>query len=312
MNNSSIAEQEDLIKDSLFALVKNHIPTAQVSDIDEIVLTYVVSILEDLGTEVDVEDAFDVEGFCEMLSAYLPDFVNIDHGSVCDWIFQLSSTLSQKKFKESDKEIADISLNRLNLSGSLSSSGRSRHSSSECSNSEYNIDLKKRNHLLSEASDASSDSSCDFSGQEDSFLRSEVQMLQEMFPRSSLMEVRHCLAVADGDVERAAQIVLHRQEAGQSISHSVNLLQPISQRQRPTVNDEELKSRIIARYSYVDKNDEVREHRPVAPKSEPKKLVRYRDNKIVSLKGERFTEVKKDDGEEQSHKIFKQGKMKGH
>ena len=46
-----------------------------------------------------IQDAFDVEGFCEMLSAYLPDFVNIDHGSVCDWIFQLSSTLSRKKFK---------------------------------------------------------------------------------------------------------------------------------------------------------------------------------------------------------------------
>lgn len=28
---------------------------------------------------------------------------------------------------------------------------------------------------------------------------------------------------------------------------------------------------------------------------EPKKLVRYRDNKIVSLKGERFTEVKKEE-----------------
>lgn len=28
---------------------------------------------------------------------------------------------------------------------------------------------------------------------------------------------------------------------------------------------------------------------------EPKKLVRYRDSKIVSLKGERYTEVKKDD-----------------
>lgn len=37
----------------------------------------------------------------------------------------------------------------------------------------------------------------------------------------------------------------------------------------------------------------MKEHRPVAPKVEPKKLVRYRDNKIVSLKGERFTEVKK-------------------
>lgn len=31
----------------------------------------------------------------------------------------------------------------------------------------------------------------------------------------------------------------------------------------------------------------------MAPKVEPKKMVRYRDNKIVSLKGERFTEVKK-------------------
>lgn len=31
---------------------------------------------------------------------------------------------------------------------------------------------------------------------------------------------------------------------------------------------------------------------------EPKKLVRYRDNKIVSLKGERFTEVKREDIEE--------------
>lgn len=46
-----------------------------------------------------LQDAFDVEGFCEMLSAYLPEFVNIDHGLVCEWIFQLSSLLSQKKFR---------------------------------------------------------------------------------------------------------------------------------------------------------------------------------------------------------------------
>lgn len=70
---------------------------------------------------------------------------------------------------ELDKDILDISLNRLNLSESLSSSGRSRHSSSECSNSDYNVEVKKRNHLLSETSDASSDSSGDFSGQEVSF-----------------------------------------------------------------------------------------------------------------------------------------------
>lgn len=31
---------------------------------------------------------------------------------------------------------------------------------------------------------------------------------------------------------------------------------------------------------------------------EPRKLVRYRDNKIVSLKGERYTEVKRDEDAE--------------
>lgn len=35
---------------------------------------------------------------------------------------------------------------------------------------------------------------------------------------------------------------------------------------------------------------------------EPKKLVRYRDNKIVSLKGERFTEVKSENAEETTKK----------
>lgn len=43
--------------------------------------------------------------------------------------------------------------------------------------------------------------------------------------------------------------------------------QPMAQRQKAVVDDQELKSRIIARYSYVDKDDDVREHRPVGPKS---------------------------------------------
>lgn len=53
------------------------------------------------------------------------------------------------------------------------------------------------------------------------------------------------------------------------------------------------------RYSYVDKEDH-REYKPVAPKVEPKKLIRYRDNKIVSLKGERYTEVSRRGGDEET------------
>lgn len=51
-------------------------------------------------------------------------------------------------------------------------------------------------------------------------------------------------------------------------------------------------------YSYVDKNAESKEYKPVVPKVEPKKLVRYRDNKIVSLKGERYTDVRRDEDAE--------------
>lgn len=56
-------------------------------------------------------------------------------------------------------------------------------------------------------------------------------------------------------------------------------------------------SELLFSYSYVDQNTETREHRPVIPKVEPKKMIRYRDNKIVSLRGERYTESRDDDGE---------------
>lgn len=105
--------------------------------------------------------------------------------------------------------------------------------------------------------------------------------------------MKHCLTIACGDIGRATQILIDRQESGQCLSPNNSLTLNVS---KTTINDAELKNRIIERYSYIDKNDFAKEHRPVAPKVEPKKLVRYRDNKIVSLKGERFTEVKK--GEE--------------
>ena len=43
-------------------------------DIDDIVLNYIVGILEDLGTE----DCFDVDDFVEMMDAYIPGFTDIN------------------------------------------------------------------------------------------------------------------------------------------------------------------------------------------------------------------------------------------
>lgn len=91
---------------------------------------------------------------------------------------------------------------------------------------------------------------------------------------------------------------MHRQENGLSLNPNSSLNLTLNNKVH-VIDDSELKHRIIERYSYIDKDADVKEHKPVVPKVEPKKLVRYRDNKIVSLKGERFTEVKKgEDGEE--------------
>lgn len=45
-----------------------------------------------------------------------------------------------------------------------------------------------------------------------------------MFPEAGPAEARHCLAVAGGDIAKAAQLALHRQEAGQSIVSNLTFL----------------------------------------------------------------------------------------
>lgn len=55
---SSIAQQESLVKESLFQFITKNIPSADLRVIDEIVLSYVISILE----EASQDPCFDVEG----------------------------------------------------------------------------------------------------------------------------------------------------------------------------------------------------------------------------------------------------------
>lgn len=123
------------------------------------------------------------------------------------------------------------------------------------------------------------------------FFVEESVALQEMFPESSALEIKHCITIANGDIDQAIQMILDREEKGQSLTGSLT-----SCHKSQMIDDNELKNRIISRYSYVDRSTETKEYKPVVPKIEPKKMIRYRDNKIVSLRGERYTEVHK--GEE--------------
>lgn len=58
MSKKTLADQETKIKDSLLEFVRSHIANADLTLIDEIVLSYVVAILEDVSSD----PVFDVEG----------------------------------------------------------------------------------------------------------------------------------------------------------------------------------------------------------------------------------------------------------
>ncbi|KAJ3651143.1 hypothetical protein Zmor_017199 [Zophobas morio] len=283
MSKKAIADQEVTIKDSLFEFVRTHTTNADLTLIDDIVLSYVIAILEDVSSD----PVFNVEDFCEMMSAYFPEFESINHATVCQWIFELAAKLRVDEPEE--KSVVEISLPEI----------VPKTKPRQLDNRE-SFDVPKRVHRLSEMSDGgSTDSSCcDF--------LDEIDVLQEMFPTVCSIEVKHCLAIASGDIERATQILIDRQENGQCLNQNNSLTIHVN---KTMIDDAELKNRIIERYSYIDKDSFTKEHRPVAPKVEPKKLVRYRDNKIVSLKGERFTEVKK--GEDVDDISLKKNK-KGH
>lgn len=286
---TNLQEQHEIVKKSLIQFVSAHIPEADFSVVDEIVLSYIISILE----EASQDPCFDVEGFTEMMSAYFSEFSLIDSGVICNWIFKLESELSEMEKNRGSETSANISLQSLSLSDIIPESKlRARPSSisekDDCSG-QGSVPGKRSQHLSETSDCGSTDSSgCDY------FL-DECEVLQEMFPETSYVEVKHCIAIAKGDIDSATQILLHRQETGQSLTDKSSTLQV---RKNNVVNDTELKNRIIARYSYVDKNAATREYKPFVPKVEPKKLVRYRDNKIVSLKGERYTEIKRDEDAE--------------
>ncbi|XP_030369913.1 CUE domain-containing protein 2 [Scaptodrosophila lebanonensis] len=289
---TNLEKQHEMVKRSLVQFVSAHIPGADFSVVDEIVLSYIISILEDASED----PCFDVEGFVEMMGAYFEEFSTIDQGVICEWIYKLASELSGIQKNQGNQCAANLSLNSLSLSDIIPESKlRARNSSisekDELSSNSSSGGSKRAQHL-SETSDGgstdSSSSTCDY-------FMDETEVLQEMFPDTAYVEVKHCIAIAKGDIDSATQILLHRQETGQSLTDKSNTL---AIKKNVIVDDNELKNRIIARYSYVDKNATQREYKPVVPKMEPRKLVRYRDNKIVSLKGERYTEVKRDEDAE--------------
>ena len=71
-----------------------------IRDVDEVVLSYMIGILEELGDSTASEEVFDVEQFTEMMDAYLPGFHSFDSVTVSEWMFELASDLTTLQFSD--------------------------------------------------------------------------------------------------------------------------------------------------------------------------------------------------------------------
>ncbi|XP_064628450.1 CUE domain-containing protein 2-A-like [Lineus longissimus] len=311
--------KEEFIMRSLSAFLKKHSEEASISSIDDIVLSYMVSILEDLGTPDATEESFDVDSFSEMMDAYLPGFCNIKCIDVCEWMFELASQMSDNHREKENKPPIETRLSDILKSPPLAivngndkshttrsrkCSGTSTTSSEICSSPLVYLEPDSPRSFKFPDGHLSDDASVD---------DEQVELLLDMFPTCCRIEVVHCLGEAQGDVEAAVQLLIRNEEAREGLAQSMpKKPHKVGKKKSDTSKDDKkMRDSILQKYSYVDLDDDKRTYRPPPQKTGPKKLVRYLEGKVVSTKGERFTEVKKEEEErEPKKKEAKQHKVR--
>ncbi|KAI8433346.1 hypothetical protein MSG28_015391 [Choristoneura fumiferana] len=217
---STTALQESAVKESLFQFITKNVPSADLDVIDDIVLSYVISFVE----ESSQDPCFDVEGFIEMMAAYVPQFAHIDVERVCSWVVDLEALLTAE---ESDPPSSH---------GSSPQDGTLQRLMA----STLNLVSLKLREFRGRGGPASV-------GRDDfSMLSAQCAVLHEMFPNTCAMEIKHCVSIACGDVERAAATLLHRRDHGQALAATATAA-PHHAARAPPCDDSELKNRIIAR-----------------------------------------------------------------
>ncbi|KAM4851447.1 CUE domain-containing protein 2 isoform 4-T4 [Thomomys bottae] len=93
-------ELERIVSTALLTFVHTHLSEADVSGLDEVIFSYVLGVLEDLGPLGPSEENFDMESFIEMMEAYVPGFAHIPRGTIGDMMQKLSVQLSDARNKE--------------------------------------------------------------------------------------------------------------------------------------------------------------------------------------------------------------------
>ncbi|KAJ8418211.1 hypothetical protein AAFF_G00139200 [Aldrovandia affinis] len=255
-----------IIQDALYEFIQSYISNADLSALDEVILSYITGVLEDLGSQDSVEENFDVEVFVEMLEAYIPGFAEIDCVKVCEMMFNLSTKLAIARNTGSDQPKTESFLNKGAASASSS--------------------MQRQDFTAPPEGATAQEGVGDGDG--------PVQYLVEMFPKCSVTEARSALSIAKGDMDEAVRLII---EGDVQLSHAP----PLNVNHGKTVSpqaDDKLKASILEKYMLVDNEEDKKIHRPLTPKEAPKKLVRYHGNQVVTTKGERYHQVKKEETED--------------
>ncbi|XP_059802320.1 CUE domain-containing protein 2 isoform X2 [Hypanus sabinus] len=259
---------EKIIHDSLAQFVHSYIPDADLSVMDEVILSYITGVLEELGSPDSSEENFDVEMFVEMMEAYIPGFAEISSVAIYDMMFNLAAQLIEARNKENVPPPAG-------LQDTVPSLNKQSSDWEQKSSTELESGLMPG---VGATAKISSDEKED-----------GVQLLVEMFPSCSVSTMHHALSVAKGNLDYAVQLIMEG---------AVEQPDPAISEEKQPKTDKKIKASILEKYMMVDNEEDVKTHKPIAPKEAPKKLIRYIDNQVVSTKGERYTEVKKTESDE--------------
>ncbi|XP_005403894.1 PREDICTED: CUE domain-containing protein 2 isoform X1 [Chinchilla lanigera] len=271
-------ELERIVSAALLAFVQTHLPEADVSGLDEVIFSYVLGVLEDLGPSGPSEENFDMEAFTEMMEAYVPGFAHIPRGTVGDMMQKLSGRLSDARNKENLQPQSSCVQGQLPISPDPLQRPEK---------------LREETSSPVAAGDTHDKGTVKAAGTEE--LLPGVDMLLEVFPTCSVQQAQWALTKARGDLEEAVQMLVEGKEEGPSAWDGPS--QDLPRRLRGPQKDE-LKSFILQKYMMVDSAEDQKVHRPMAPKEAPKKLIRYIDNQVVSTKGERFKDMRNPEAEE--------------
>ncbi|XP_022424643.1 CUE domain-containing protein 2 isoform X2 [Monodon monoceros] len=167
-------ELERIVSAALLAFVQTHLPEADLSGLDEVIFSYVLGVLEDLGPSGPSEENFDMEAFTEMMEAYVPGFAYIPRGTIGEMMRKLSGQLSGARNKEPLQRLKEETMSSPTAAG---------------------------------------DTQDEASGAEEELLPG-VDVLLEVFPTCSVEQAQWVLAKARGDLEEAVQMLVEGKEEG--------------------------------------------------------------------------------------------------